>query len=70
MSTGFSTLRSDCRDKGWPTDHPYWTATDSNAAPAQPLAINLTPQQEAFMVEYGPIAKAQSDANVKALLSR
>ncbi len=68
MPTDFSTLRADCRDKGWPKDHPYWTTTSS--APATPLAISLTAEQAAYMEEYAPIARAQSDANIKALLAR
>ena len=70
MSTDFSTLRADCRDKGWPTDHPYWTATSSDSATPQPLAISLTAEQAAYMEEYAPIARAQSDANIKAHLAR
>lgn len=74
MPTDFLTLRADCRDKGWPTDHPYWTATSEvlGSAPAtpQPLAISLTAEQAAYMEEYAPIARAQSDANIKALLAR
>ena len=69
MPTAFSTLRADCRDKGWPTDHPYWTATSSAPATPQPLAISLSAEQAAYMEKYLPIARAQSDANIKALLA-
>ena len=66
MTTDFSILRADCRDKGWPTDHPYWTATSSAPVSPQPLAIRLTPEQAAYMKDYAPVARAQSDANIQA----
>ena len=69
MPTDFSTLRAVGRDKGSPTDHPYWTATSSAPATQQPLAISLSAEQAAYMEKYLPIARAQSDANIKALLA-
>ncbi len=65
----FLTLRADCRAKGWPADHAYW-AYEIPSAPVEPLAISLTEGQRHFMREYTPMARAQSDANIRAMMAR
>ena len=59
---------------GRPSDHPYLAAcrdsVNAPSAPVEPLAIHLDDSQRAFMRAYSPVAKAQSRANIAAMLGR
>lgn len=57
---------------GCPADHPYLTDPEGvyapKAGPVVPLALTLTAEQTAYMEAVTPALRAQSDANVAALL--
>lgn len=59
---------------GRPADHPYIVAPSelyvAPAGPVAPLVLELSPAQEAAMAVLSPVMRAQSDANVAALLGR
>lgn len=67
---GFLAARADWKAQGCPTDHPYITAERVQPSVQAPLAVDVTPDQWALVQAQAAASRAQSDANVRAMMRR
>lgn len=66
---GFMAARAAWKAAGCPADHPYLTAEMPVATMVRPLAFEVTEAQWAAVEAAAPIMRAQSDANIQAMLA-